>query len=239
MLKVEDLHVYYGDIHAVKGVSLEIRKGEVVTCIGANGAGKSTLLNAIMGLIHVRKGKVWIEQQEITNWPTEKVVSRGISLIPEGRQVFTNLSVHNNLLIGSYLQYMRKREIEVQEDFELMYRLFPVLAKRKNQRAGTLSGGERQMLTIACGLMARPQYILLDEPSAGLSIGFVTILSEIITALQSQGITILLVEQNSTIALNLASRGYIFQTGEIILQGTIDSLSKDQLVQNIYLGKPA
>ncbi len=237
MLEIQNLHIYYGDVHAVKGISLEIKDGEVVSCLGANGAGKSTLLRGVMGLAHIRKGKVLLNGNNITNWPTEKIASLGITLVPEGRQIFTNFSVYNNLVMGAYLQYRRKREKEVQKDFDLVYDLFPILAKRRNQQAGTLSGGERQMLAIACGLMTRPHIMLLDEPSGGLSIGVINALSNIITTLKKQGITILLVEQNPTIAMNLATRGYLFQTGEVVLEDTTESLLNSELVQSIYLGK--
>lgn len=188
MLNVQNIHVYYGDIHAIKGVSLEIKDGEVVACLGANGAGKSTLLGGIMGLVPIRKGKVSLDGSDITNWPTEKIASLGITLIPEGKQIFTNFSVHYNLVMGAYLQYRRKQEKEVEKDFEYVYSLFPVLAKRRNQRAGTLSGGERQMLAIASGLMARPRVMFLDEPSGGLSIGLINVLSNIIADLQKRGL---------------------------------------------------
>ncbi len=236
MLKVEDLHVYHGDIHAVKGISLEIDNAEVVTCIGANGAGKSTLLKAIMGLVPVRSGKVWLDRQEITNRSTESTVRQGLNLVPEGRQVFTNLTVHDNLVIGGNAR-SRKSKGDLEEDFDLVYRLFLELARKKNQYAGTLSGGERQMLAIACGLMTRPRCLLLDEPSAGLSVRFTAVLSEITATLRQRGAAVLLVEQNSAIALNLATRGYIFQTGTVVAKGSIEALSKDELVQDVYLGK--
>ncbi|WP_028575849.1 ABC transporter ATP-binding protein [Desulfonatronovibrio hydrogenovorans] len=233
MLKVEDIHTYYGNIHAIKGLSLEVKQGEIVTLIGSNGAGKSTTLMSISGITRPRQGRIFFQGQEITNAPTDGIVSMGITQVPEGRMIFPRLTVYENLLMGAYLRKDRKG---IKLDEKHAFELFPILGERRKQAGGTLSGGEQQMLAIARALMARPKLLLLDEPSLGLAPIVVENIFEVITRINSQGTTILLVEQNAQMALQTAHKGYVLETGKIILQGTAKELMENPSVQEAYLG---
>jgi branched-chain amino acid transport system ATP-binding protein len=232
MLKVADLVVRYGAITALHGVSLEIGAGEIVTLIGSNGAGKTTLLRTISGLIRPAEGTVTLEEKPIHRLRVDQIVGRGISHVPEGRQIFANLTVWENLLLGGYLQ----DKSAVRRGMERAYGLFPVLAERRNQRAGTLSGGEQQMLAIGRALMAQPRILLLDEPSLGLAPLIVRKIFQIIREINAAGTTIFLVEQNAHMALTLAHRAYVLQTGQIILSGDARQLLADPKVKEAYLG---
>ena len=233
MLTVQNLHVYYGAIHAVKGVSLEVRDGEIVTLIGANGAGKSTTLRTICGLVRPSAGRIVYDGRDITSQSTQRIVSEGIALVPEGRRVFDNLTVKENLLIGAYL---RKDKESIQADVEHVYELFPRLKEREWQSAGTLSGGEQQMLAVGRAMMTRPRILMMDEPSLGLAPLIVKDIFSIIRALNETGMTILLIEQNANAALRCAHHAYVLETGRITMSGTGASLLADQRVQDAYLG---
>ncbi|MEH7085986.1 ABC transporter ATP-binding protein [Neobacillus drentensis] len=233
MLKVNDINVYYGNIHALKGVSLEINQGEIVTLIGANGAGKSTLLQTISGLLKPKNGEVLFEGEHVAGKVPQSIVKRGISQVPEGRRVFSNMSVEENLELGAYL---RKDKKGIQEDFEKIYQLFPRLLERKKQQSGTLSGGEQQMLAMGRALMARPRLLLLDEPSMGLAPLLVKTIFKIIEEINKTGTTILLVEQNANMALSIADRAYVIETGKIVASGTAEELSSSDQIRNAYLG---
>lgn len=233
MLKIEDLHVSYGSIKALDGISLNVEEGEIVTLIGANGAGKSTTLRTISGLEKAVSGKVIFENSEITNIVPHKVVELGISHVPEGRRVFANLSVFDNLRLGANL---RKDDAAIKEDMEKVYEFFPILFTRKNQLAGTLSGGEQQMLAVGRALMTRGKLMLLDEPSMGLAPLVVEEIFRIIQEINKQGTTILLIEQNAYMALDIASRGYVLETGKIILQGNASDLANNDDIKKAYLG---
>jgi len=233
MLKVNDINVYYGNIHALKGVSLEINQGEIVTLIGANGAGKSTLLQTISGLLKPKNGEVLFEGEHVAGKVPQSIVKRGISQVPEGRRVFSNMSVEENLELGAYLRKDRKG---IQEDFEKIYQLFPRLLERKKQLSGTLSGGEQQMLAMGRALMARPRLLLLDEPSMGLAPLLVKTIFKIIEEINKTGTTILLVEQNANMALSIADRAYVIETGKIVASGTAEELSSSDQIRNAYLG---
>ena len=237
LFKVNDLHIFYGSIEALKGISLEVNKGEIVTVLGANGAGKSTLLRAISGLLPIKKGKIQFEGKELNNVSAFKIVMRGISHVPEGRKVFATLTVEENLNLGAFID--RKNIKLVKERKERVYNLFPILEKRKNQLSGTLSGGEQQMLAIGRGLMSNPKMLLLDEPSLGLAPLLVKQIFKIIYEINSQGIAILLVEQNARKALSIAHRGYILETGNISISGLSSELKNNQKVQEAYLGGAA
>lgn len=237
LLKVNDLHIFYGSIEALKGISLEVNEGEIVTVLGANGAGKSTLLRAISGLLPIKKGKIEFEEKELNNVPAFEIVMRGISHVPEGRKVFATLTVEENLNLGAFTD--RKNAKLVSERKERVYNLFPILEKRKNQLSGTLSGGEQQMLAIGRGLMSNPRMLLLDEPSLGLAPLLVKQIFKIIYEINSQGIAILLVEQNARKALGIAHRGYILETGNISISGLSSELKNNQKVQEAYLGGAA
>jgi branched-chain amino acid transport system ATP-binding protein len=234
ILKLDDIHTYYGSIHALKGVSLEVRDGEIVTLIGSNGAGKSTTLRSINGLNHPREGKIRFQGEDITETPAHDVVKMGISQSPEGRHVFTRMSVLENLEMGAY---QRDDRAGIREDLDRVYGLFPRLAERKNQKAGTLSGGEQQMVAIGRALMARPKLLLLDEPSMGLAPIFVEKIFEIIREINDQGTTILLVEQNALMALDAAERGYVMETGRIALADDAKALKQNEQVRKTYLGE--
>ncbi|MDI9471423.1 MAG: ABC transporter ATP-binding protein [Tissierellia bacterium] len=236
MLEVRDLYVSYGGIEALKGISFDVEEGDIVTLIGANGAGKSTTLNCISGLVRAASGTIRYNGEEIQNMDSQKVVSRGISLVPEGRKVFPNLTVRENLLIGAYL---RKDKAEIQEDLRKIYELFPRLEERHWQAAGTLSGGEQQMLAVGRGLMASPHLLMLDEPSLGLAPQLVKDIFSIIVRIQEMGKTVLLIEQNANAALNIANRAYVLSTGEIIKSGAGKELLDDQDVKDAYLGVQA
>jgi branched-chain amino acid transport system ATP-binding protein len=218
-------------------VSLHVNPGEIVTIIGANGAGKTTLLRTISGLMRARDGQVRFQDEDISSEPAERIVFRGCSLVPEGRQVFATMPVRENLLLGAYVQYRRGRHEQVRQDLEYIYRIFPVLKQREHQFAGTLSGGEQQMLAIGRALMSRPSLIMLDEPSMGLAPLIVKDIFAIIGRLRDQGKTVLLVEQNARSALRIANRGYVLETGRIILEGAAEDLLANREIQRAYLGK--
>jgi branched-chain amino acid transport system ATP-binding protein len=233
MLAIEGLDVFYGGIHALKGVSLEVGRGEIVTILGNNGAGKTTTLRSVSGLVAPRSGRVSLEGRPLTGVPAHEVVLRGVAHVPEGRRIFNRLTVRENLAMGAYL----RRDESVSADLERVLALFPVLRQRLAQAAGTLSGGEQQMLAIGRALMARPRLLLLDEPSMGLSPVLVERIFETIVDINRQGTTILLVEQNAAMALAIAHRGYVLETGAIALTGTAASLAENADVRRAYLGE--
>jgi len=233
MLKIEDINVYYGNIHALKGVSLNINEGEIVTLIGANGAGKSTLLKTISGLLKPKNGDILFQGQSISGKVAQSIVKQGLSHVPEGRRVFSNMSVEENLELGAYL---RKDKQGIKEDFEKVYNLFPRLLERRKQLSGTLSGGEQQMLAMGRALMARPKLLLLDEPSMGLAPLLVKTIFRIIEEINKSGTTILLVEQNANMALSIADRAYVIETGKIVLSGSSDELNQSDQIRMAYLG---
>lgn len=238
MLKIKNLDVYYGKLYTLKKVSLHIKRGEIVTLIGSNGAGKTTLLNTISGLIKPASGSIVFEEKEISKETPEKIVKIGISQVPEGRLIFKTLTVEENLLLGAYSQYSLKRKKQIQEDMGGVYNLFPKLKERKNQLAGTLSGGEQQMLAIGRALMAKPKLLLLDEPSMGLAPNIIKeVFEHIVELRQLYGLTVLLVEQNAKSALKIADRGYVLETGRVILEGTAEDLLLNKDVQRAYLGR--
>ena len=232
LLGVQGLDVYYGAVHALKGVSLDVRRGEIVTLIGANGAGKSTLLRAISGLVRPRAGAITFDGKDLLRLPAHDVVVAGISHAPEGRAVFANLSVEDNLTLGAY----RRRDADVAGDMQRMYALFPRLGERKKQPSGTMSGGEQQMLAIARALMSRPRLLLLDEPSLGLAPLLVADIFRTIVEINREGTTILLVEQNANQALKIAHRGYVLETGKVALADDAASLLANPAVKEAYLG---
>jgi branched-chain amino acid transport system ATP-binding protein len=234
LLRVEDVHTYYGSIEALKGISLEVHEGEIVTLIGANGAGKSTTLRSINGLNHPRRGSIHFRGRDITRDPPHDIVRRGISQSPEGRKLFPRMSVLENLEMGAF---QRSDRSELRGDLERVYSLFPRLAERKQQRAGTLSGGEQQMVAIGRALMARPGLLLLDEPSMGLAPIFVERVFETIVEINKQGTTILLVEQNAMMALDVANRGYVLETGKVALADDAKALRRNEQVRKTYLGE--
>jgi len=234
VLTVEDVHTFYGSIEALKGISLEVRAGEIVTLIGANGAGKSTTLRSINGLNHPRQGKIVFQGTDVTSMPPHQIVKRGISQSPEGRKLFPRMSVTENLEMGAF---QRSDRAEMREDMDRVYSLFPRLAERKTQKAGTMSGGEQQMLAIGRALMARPKLLLLDEPSMGLAPIFVEKIFEIVREINEQGTPILLVEQNALMALDTADRGYVLETGTIALADDAKSLRQNEQVRKTYLGE--
>lgn len=234
MLEVKDLHVSYGGIRALRGVNLEVPDGKIVTLIGANGAGKSTLLRTISGLVRAESGSVTYNGKEITGMPINKILEQGIAMVPEGRRVFTNLSVLENLKIGAYL---RKDKAGIQQDIEWVYSLFPRLQERSWQMAGTLSGGEQQMLAVGRALMSRPKLMMMDEPSLGLAPLVVKGIFEIIREINRQGVTVLLIEQNANMALKTADLAYVLETGEITLHGTGAELLTNEAVKRAYLGE--
>jgi branched-chain amino acid transport system ATP-binding protein len=234
ILSLEDVHTYYGTIHALKGISLDVREGEIVTLIGANGAGKSTTLRSINGLNHPREGRIRFQGRDITEESPHDVVKLGISQSPEGRRLFPRMSVRENLEMGAF---QRTDRHNLREDVDRVYSLFPRLAERKNQKAGTLSGGEQQMCAIGRALMARPKLLMLDEPSMGLAPIFVEKIFEIIREINEQGTPILLVEQNALMALDTADRGYVLETGTIALADDAKALRENEQVRKTYLGE--
>ena len=236
MLEVQDVHTYYGNIHALKGVSLYVDKGEVVTLIGGNGAGKSTLLNIISGLLKPHAGSIWLQSEQIDSMPPHRIVEMGISQCPEGRRVFGRMTVRENLEMGAYV---RDDKVTMAEDLERVYTIFPVMRERSKQVAGTLSGGEQQMLSMGRALMSRPELLLLDEPSMGLAPMLVQTIFDVIREINQQGTTVLLVEQNAAMALRVASRAYVLETGAIALEGTASELLENPRVREIYLGEVA
>ena len=234
MLKVKDLQVYYGVIQALKGISFEVNEGEVIALIGANGAGKTTILHTVTGLINQKAGKIEFEGKDISHTPAYKIVAEGMAHVPEGRRVFAELSVYDNLMMGAYT---RKDKKEIAETLAMVYKRFPRLEERKKQMAGTLSGGEQQMLAMGRALMSKPKIILMDEPSMGLSPIFVNEIFDIIKAVSASGTTVLLVEQNAKKALSIADRAYVLETGKIILEGDAKVLMNDERVKKAYLGE--
>ncbi|MGN1146829.1 MAG: ABC transporter ATP-binding protein [Lachnospiraceae bacterium] len=234
MLEIKDLQVYYGMIQAIKGVSFEVNQGEVIALIGANGAGKTTILHTITGLLSPKSGSVVFEGKDITKVSGHKIVSMGMAHVPEGRRVFANLTVLQNLKLGAYT---RKDKQEIADTLQMVYQRFPRLEERKNQIAGTLSGGEQQMLAMGRALMSHPKIILMDEPSMGLSPIFVNEIFDIIKEVSKSGTTVLLVEQNAKKALSIADRAYVLETGKIVLEGRADALMNDDSVKKAYLGE--
>ena len=234
MLEIHDLQVYYGLIQAIKGVSFHVEEGEVIALIGANGAGKTTILHTITGLLSPKAGSVIFEGKDITKIPGHKIVSMGMAHVPEGRRVFANLSVYQNLKMGAYT---RKDKQEIEETLKMVYKRFPRLEERKNQMAGTLSGGEQQMLAMGRALMSKPKIILMDEPSMGLSPIYVNEIFDIIQEVSKSGTTVLLVEQNAKKALSIADRAYVLETGNIVLEGKAADLLEDDTIKKAYLGE--
>ncbi len=234
MLQIKDLNVYYGGIHALRGINFKVEKNKIVTLIGANGAGKSTTLRSIMGLVNNSGGKVIYDGKDITNKKTRDIVSEGIVMVPEGRRVFSNLTVKENLVLGAYI---RKDNKKIQKDIEWVYSLFPRLKEREWQKAGTMSGGEQQMLAVGRALMTRPKLMMMDEPSLGLAPLIVKDIFEIIEQVHKEGVTILLIEQNAKAALEIADYGYVIETGSIVLEGKGQELLTSDEVQQAYLGE--
>jgi branched-chain amino acid transport system ATP-binding protein len=233
LLEIEHVHTYYGNIHALKGISLAVEKGEIVTLIGANGAGKSTTLKTISGIVKPRQGAVRLAGEDLSRYPAHEIVAKGLSQVPEGRGVFARLTVMENLELGAYV---RRDTQQIMEDVERVFRLFPRLRERQKQMAGTLSGGEQQMLAMGRAMMAHPKILLLDEPSMGLAPILVESIFETIQDINKAGTTILLVEQNALMALQIAHRGYVIQTGEIVLEDTAKALQNNDLIKKAYLG---
>lgn len=233
MLMLHDVHSYYGNIHALKGITLQVEKGEIVTLIGANGAGKSTTIRTITGLLHPRRGTIVLEGQRIEHLAPHQVVQRGVAQAPEGRRIFPRLTVRENLEMGAYT---RRDTAAIHSDLEHVFALFPRLKERASQLGGTLSGGEQQMLAIGRALMARPRLLLLDEPSMGLAPTMVEVIFQTIREINQQGTTILLVEQNALMALEVAHRGYVLQTGRTVLHETAANLLQNEMVRKVYLG---
>ena len=234
MLEVKDLEVYYGVIQAIKGISFHVEEGEVIALIGANGAGKTTTLQTITGMLNAQAGSIRFEGTELTKIPGHKIVSMGMAHVPEGRRVFAQLSVLENLKLGAYT---RKAKTEIEESLKRVYKSFPRLEERKNQLAGTLSGGEQQMLAMGRALMSKPRIVLMDEPSMGLSPIFVEEIFNIIKEISAEGTTVLLVEQNAKKALSIADRAYVLETGKIVLEGDAKDLLNDESIKKAYLGE--
>lgn len=233
MLELNDVHAYYGNIHALKGISITVEEGEIVTLIGANGAGKTTTLRTITGLLKPRTGSVYLDGEDLAPYPAHKIVFKGVSMVPEGRGIFSKLTVLENLEMGAY----HRSDVDgIKQDLERGFALFPRLKERESQISGTLSGGEQQMLATARALMARPRLMLMDEPSMGLAPVLVESVFDIIQEINKEGTTILLVEQNANMALQIAQRGYVLQTGEIVLSDSVEGLRKNPMVQKAYLG---
>jgi branched-chain amino acid transport system ATP-binding protein len=233
ILKLDNVHSYYGRIHALKGISIEVNEGEIVTLIGANGAGKSTTLRTISGLIHPRQGTVSFDGHDISHTEPHLIVQRGLGHVPEGRGVFPKLTVRENMELGAF--NLNDRD-ELERRLDYAFSLFPRLKERVNQKGGTLSGGEQQMLATARGLMLNPRVLMLDEPSMGLAPVLVELIFDIIKTMNEKGTTILLVEQNALMALSIAHRGYVLQTGQIVISDTAENLKKNEMVQHAYLG---
>jgi branched-chain amino acid transport system ATP-binding protein len=234
MLEAKDLHVYYGVIQALKGISFEVNQGEIIALIGANGAGKTTTLQTLTGLLSAKQGSIFFEGKDITKTPAHKIVQMGIAHVPEGRRVFADMSVYENLILGAYT---RKDKKEIAETLAYVYKRFPRLEERKSQRAGTLSGGEQQMLAMGRALMSRPKIMLMDEPSMGLSPIFVEEIFDIIRDISATGTTVLLVEQNAKKALEIANRAYVLETGNIVLEGDAKELMNNDRIKKAYLGE--
>jgi branched-chain amino acid transport system ATP-binding protein len=236
LIEVTNIDVFYGNIQALKGVSLHVTRGEIVALIGANGAGKSTLMKAIVGLLPKKSGSICLEGHSIATLPCSEIIRLGVAVVPEGRRLFAPLSVLDNLNLGAYLRLTSGFKKEVQEDLQTMFQIFPRLRERSHQLAGTLSGGEQQMLAIARALMERPKVLLMDEPSIGLAPLIVKEIFEIIRRLKDEGNTFLLIEQNARMALRVSDRGYLMELGRIILNGSAESLFKEESVRKSYLG---
>lgn len=234
MLKVENLEVYYGMIQAIKGVSFEVNEGEVIALIGANGAGKTTILHTITGLVGAKSGSITFEEVDLTKTPAHKIVSMGMAHVPEGRRIFQELTVFENLKLGAYT---RSSKSEIEETIKMVYSKFPRLEERKDQIAGTLSGGEQQMLAMGRALMSHPKIILMDEPSMGLSPLYVNEIFKIIEEISASGTTVLLVEQNAKKALSIANRAYVLETGKVVLEGQAKELINDDSIKKAYLGE--
>ncbi|MBF0203298.1 MAG: ABC transporter ATP-binding protein [Desulfamplus sp.] len=237
MLRIKNLKCSYGSIMAVQGVSLSVRQGEIISIIGANGSGKSTLLLAICGLLTTWKGEILFQDHNLKGMSPTTIVRQGISMVPEGRQIFSPLSVMDNLKMGAYTIYKKGLKKQVDHDLEMIMNMFPILRERADQLAGTLSGGEQQMLAIGRALMARPRLLVLDEPSMGLAPKIVEMIFAVIQKLRQEGVTILLVEQNARAALKIADRGYVLETGKMVIQGSAQELLVDDDVKRAYLGK--
>jgi branched-chain amino acid transport system ATP-binding protein len=237
MLRAESVSAFYGAIQALRNLSVHVSPGEIVTLLGANGAGKTTLMKVISGIHPMAKGRLFFQGQDLLGLPAEQILQLGIGQVPEGRQIFAPLSVLDNLLLGGYLRFRKKEKKEVWKDLDSIFDLFPILRDRQKQRAGTLSGGEQQMLAIGRTLMAKPQLLLLDEPSMGLAPMVVNLILQSIQVLRTRGTTVLLVEQNAKAALKIADRGYVLETGRIILEGETRDLLDNKEVQRAYLGK--
>ncbi|MFN8387829.1 MAG: ABC transporter ATP-binding protein [Anaerolineales bacterium] len=233
MLKVENIHTYYGNIHALNGINLHIEQGEIVTLIGGNGAGKTTTLRTISGLLKPREGQITLDDQDLLKYSAHEIVYKGVSMVPEGRGVFARMSVTENLEMGAYSRSDKK---EIAHNLDRIFTLFPRLKERRTQLAGTLSGGEQQMLATGRALMAQPRLLLMDEPSMGLAPVLVELIFDTIQRINKEGVTILLVEQNALMALSIAHRGYVLQTGEIVLGDKAEKLKNDPEVQKAYLG---
>ena len=233
MLEIDGLDVFYGEIHALRGVALEVRRGEIVALLGNNGAGKTTTLRSISGLLVPRRGRIAVEGRSLVGMPAHEIVLRGVAHVPEGRRIFNRLSVRENLMMGAYLRH----DDAIESDLERVFALFPVLKERLRQVAGTLSGGEQQMLAIGRAVMARPRLLLLDEPSMGLAPVVVERIFETVVDINRQGTTILLVEQNAAMALTIAHRGYVLETGAVALSGTAAELARNPEVRRAYLGE--
>lgn len=234
MLEVSDVHTYYGNIHALNGISISVEKGEIVTLIGGNGAGKTTTLRTIVGLLKPRQGHIALDGEDLTQYKAHEIVNKGVAMVPEGRAIFARLTVTENLDMGAY---SRKDQKGIQQDLERVFTIFPRLKERRTQVGGTLSGGEQQMLAIGRALMAHPRLMLLDEPSMGLAPLLVESIFETIRAINKEGTTVLLVEQNALMALSIADRGYVVQTGRIVLQDKAAKLRKNEMVRKAYLGE--
>ncbi len=238
LLRLASVNAFHGPLHALKSVSLHVNRGEIVALLGANGAGKSTTLNTICGLVSARDGTIEYEGKDISSIGPAPIVSAGLTQVPEGRQIFGELSVRDNLLMGAYLRLRRRDGKAVAADIDQAVEMFPILGERMSQRAGTLSGGQQQMLAIARALMSRPRMLLLDEPSMGLAPLIVKDILRVVSDLrQTDGTTVLLVEQNAAAALKIADRGYVMETGRIVLEGSSEELSQDREVRRAYLGK--
>ena len=237
MLKLENVNTYYGWIQALRDVSLEVAEGEIVAVIGPNGAGKTTLLNTISGIVPARSGQIAFDGQPITHLSPERIVRLGISQVPERRQIFATMSVLDNLILGAYHRYRRDGREDIQKDLEFVFEIFPRLKERVKQAAGTLSGGEQQMLALGRGWMARPKLLLMDEPSLGLAPLLTKEIFRVSGELREHGMTILLVEQNARAALELADRAYVMESGQVVLEGTTAELAADERVQRVYLGR--
>jgi branched-chain amino acid transport system ATP-binding protein len=233
LLEVENVHAYYGNIHALKGVNLTVEKGEIVTLIGSNGAGKTTTLRTISGLMKPATGKILLEGEDMAKYKAHELATMGMAMVPEGRGVFSKMTVLENLEMGAY---QRQDKAAIAQDMERVYTIFPRLKERRTQVSGTMSGGEQQMLAIGRALMSHPRLMLMDEPSMGLAPVLVEAIFDTIKAINEEGTTVLLVEQNAQMALQIAHRGYVIQTGEIALSNTADELQNDPMVQKVYLG---